>query len=320
MYVVPDRLWAVVAVDLFDCLGYKWLICVDYYSEYFEIEKLEKDSTADTVIGVMKKLFATHGIPVKCVSDNGPPFNAGVFKMFETTYGFQHVTSSPYYPQSNGQVEKAVSIAKNILTKCDESETDPYLALLNYRNTPRDKEIGSPAQRLFGRRTRTRLPTTANLLKPKIQTPTIVKEKLESYRQKAKMYYDRNTKPLSTLRAEDNVRVRTDEGWQRAELLPKESQPKEPRSYNVRMPNNRIWRRNRRDIIITNDSNERMNDRAKDSERMSESREQQKSRVGRKIRKKEMDIRVIPKVIDTHTFTKRGRNVRPPKRYSDYVN
>ena len=54
--------------------------------------------------------------------------------------------------------EKGVQIAKSLLTKAKESGQDPYLALLDYRNTPRDDILGSPVQRLFGRRTKTLLP------------------------------------------------------------------------------------------------------------------------------------------------------------------
>ncbi len=48
--------------------------------------------------------------------------------------------------------------------KVYEDNRDPYLALLDYRNTPRDSVIGSPVQRLMGRRTRKRLPTSETLL------------------------------------------------------------------------------------------------------------------------------------------------------------
>ena len=42
--------------------------------------------------------------------------------------------------------------------------TDPNLSLLDYRNTPSEGTGSSPAQRLFGRRTRTLLPTSLRLL------------------------------------------------------------------------------------------------------------------------------------------------------------
>lgn len=38
-------------------------------------------------------------------------------KHFWIDFNFKHVTSSPYYSQSNGGVEGALKIAKNILKK-----------------------------------------------------------------------------------------------------------------------------------------------------------------------------------------------------------
>ena len=78
---------------------------------------------------------------------------------------FEHVTSSPRFAQSNGRVERAVETAKMLFSKAYADGKDPYLALLSYRNTPRDNLVGSPAQRLMGRRTKTLLPTTEALLK-----------------------------------------------------------------------------------------------------------------------------------------------------------
>ena len=43
---------------------------------------------------------------------------------------------------------------------------DPYIGLLNIRNTPSEGMITSPAQRLFGRRTKMLLPTAHSQLKP----------------------------------------------------------------------------------------------------------------------------------------------------------
>jgi len=40
------------------------------------------------------------------ISDNGPQFIARDFKEFIRQAGMQHVRTSPYYPQSNGKIER----------------------------------------------------------------------------------------------------------------------------------------------------------------------------------------------------------------------
>ena len=53
-----------------------FLIAVDYYSGYFELQDLS-NTASNRVITVLKSWFARHGIPVTVISDNGPPFNSG---------------------------------------------------------------------------------------------------------------------------------------------------------------------------------------------------------------------------------------------------
>ena len=97
-----------------------------------------------------------------------------------------HTTSSPLYPQSNGEVERAVQTIENLLKKGQ----DPYKALLNYRNTPLDGICLSPAQILMDRRLKTSLPTSAELLKPQ-GTPEI-KQHLQKIKERQKFYYDKH--------------------------------------------------------------------------------------------------------------------------------
>ena len=60
----------------------------------------------------LKQIFARHGIPELPVSDNGRQFSSREFNDFASTCGFSHVTSSPRYPQSNGEAERAVQRVK----------------------------------------------------------------------------------------------------------------------------------------------------------------------------------------------------------------
>ena len=160
---VTGRPWANVGVDLFSYESRNYLICVDYYSSFWEIDLLE-DTRSATVIRKLKAQFARHGIPETCVSDNGSQFISDEFKKFSRHWSFAHVTSSLAYPQSNGKVEAAVKSAKSVMKKSTKAKTDPYLALLEYRNTPSQGMESSPVVRLMNRRTRTQVPTLPRLL------------------------------------------------------------------------------------------------------------------------------------------------------------
>ena len=164
---IPQRPWAKVGSDLFEIRGQTFLIIVDYYSGFFEIDNL-KQSTSKDVITCCKAQFARYGIPDVLITDNGPQFASVEYQTFASDYQFKHKTSSPRYPQSNGMSEKSVQTAKRLLIKAKEDNRDPYLALLDYRNTPRSDLLGSPVQRLMGRRTKTLLPTSNLLLEPKV--------------------------------------------------------------------------------------------------------------------------------------------------------
>ena len=194
---IPTRPWEKIAVDLFQLNGRDYMVTVDYYSNFFEVDSL----TTKTAVEVIRKLKAhltKHGIPDQVTSDNGQPFASANFNEFAST-------SSPLYAQSNGKAENAVKTAESLLEKATKSKRDPYLSLLDWRNTPTEGLNSSPAQRLFGRRTKTLLPTSNHLLKPKI--PKEVEDKLTLKKAKQAMYYDRGTKELEELLPGDLVRI-----------------------------------------------------------------------------------------------------------------
>ena len=122
---------------------------MDYYSRYFEVAQIH-NTKATTVINQMKSMFPRHGIPMKVMSDQGPQYSSSEFEDFTKMWGFEHQTSSPYYPRSNGLAERTVQTVKNILKKSKASQLDPLLAFLEYRNTHIDN-IGSPAELLMSR-------------------------------------------------------------------------------------------------------------------------------------------------------------------------
>lgn len=101
-----------IGTDICDFNGQSFLIIQDYFSKWLEIIPI-KNKNATTLIKKFKVVFATHGIPKTIISDN-MSYNPVQFKDFAKQWNFQIVTSSPHYPRSNGQAERAVETAKKI--------------------------------------------------------------------------------------------------------------------------------------------------------------------------------------------------------------
>ena len=61
--------------------------------------------TSRQTIEKLRNIFATHGLPKKVVTDNGPSFE---FKEFMSQNGILHITSAPYHLSTNGLAVRAV--------------------------------------------------------------------------------------------------------------------------------------------------------------------------------------------------------------------
>ena len=246
---IPDVPWEKISADLFKFRGNYYLLCVDYYSKYPDINLLP-DTSSHTTIAAMKATFSRFGIPSSCVSDSGPQFDSGEFEEFASKWGFKHIPISPTYSQSNGQVERTVQTVKNLMKKCETAGDDPTIALLNYRNTPLEGIGKSPAQLLMSRRLKSRLPSKTELLRPEA-TDTVI-EKLRQRQQTQKFYYDRRAgadKP--SLRAGAHVRFRDPKGdeWRLGRIS--QAKGNTPRNYRIVAENGRTFSRNRNHIRPT---------------------------------------------------------------------
>lgn len=241
---LPTAAWEKVGTDLFHCNGKDYLLVIDYYSNFPEIALLS-NTTASTVIGHVKSIFARHGIPKTVVSDNGPCYNCKEWQQFANHYGFSHVTSSPQHAQANGKSEKGVHIIKQILKKTTDSKSDPYLALLSYRAAPLECGL-SPAELLMNRKLRTTLPCYT-AIKPNTGT----QKKFKDMKWKQKQRYDKSTKPLSPLAKDDVVRIQDQDAWNRKATVLQEVGP---RSYEVLTEEGNVLRRNRRSLLKTKET------------------------------------------------------------------
>jgi transposase InsO family protein len=245
---IPEKPWQKVATDLFHWNNHDYLLVADYYSKFVEICVLE-NTKSKTVINHMKSIFARQSPPEEVVSDNGPQYSSVEFKQFAETWEFQHTTSSPGYPRSNGFAERMVQTVKKLLSKARDSGQDVYLALLNWRATPISSTISlSPAELLNGRRYKTRLNVAANTGKT-ISKRKSVERALKKSQEKQKAIYDKHTKALPTLNEQDKHVYMRDGHWKPVKVVGKADAP---RSYLVQTGTN-VLRRNRSELMKIND-------------------------------------------------------------------
>ena len=235
---LPDYPFERVASDLFEINGVTYLLLVDYFSRYIEVNKLTSTTSA-SVVTALKAAFSRYGIPSTMVSDNGPQYASHEMKQFAESYGFTHVTSSPHYPQSNGLAERAVKTAKKLL----EQSPDPYLALLSYRATPLPWCGLSPAELLMGRRVRTDVPQVKEQFIPNWTHMTEFRELNVKFKESQKRDYNKRhrVKDLPTLPDQLPVWVET-KGVQVPGQITQQSDL--PRSYLVETARGSV-RRNR---------------------------------------------------------------------------
>lgn len=244
----PERPWQKVGTDIFTHRGQDYLITVCYLTGYFEVDRIPSKRICD-VIYALRQQFARYGLPEVVVSDNSP-FRAAEFQRFAKKWDFSHVTISARYSQSNGRAENAVKTAKRLMTKAVESGHDPLMSLLEWRNTPSEQLGESPAFLMFGRRTRTRLPTANSLL----STPTAAaaQSALKAAKQRQKIYYDRRAAKTErpTIPVGQTVRVKHDANdWRKGEI----SRVLPHRSYEIQLEDGSTRRRTSRHVRFSSE-------------------------------------------------------------------
>ena len=104
----PHQEWH-VDVSYLNIAGTFYFLCsiLDGYSRYIvhaEIREKMEEIDVETIVQRAREKFP--GATPRIITDNGPQFIAKDFKEFIRVAGMTHVRTSPYYPQSNGKIER----------------------------------------------------------------------------------------------------------------------------------------------------------------------------------------------------------------------
>jgi hypothetical protein len=120
----------ILVLEIFDCwgidfmgpfpssFGYQFiLVAVDYVSKWVEAIASRTNDHRAVVKFLKENIFSHFGMPRAMISDGGKHFCNKPVQILMRKYGVIHKVSTPYHPQTSGQVELENREIKNILEK-----------------------------------------------------------------------------------------------------------------------------------------------------------------------------------------------------------
>lgn len=240
---LPSAPWKHLAIDFLGPLPSKHylFVVVDYYSRYKEVE-IMTNTEALATIQRLRRIFARFGIPLSIQADNGPQLISQEFDKYCNDNNIHLNNVIPYWPQQNGEVERQNrSLLKRLkisqLEKRDwKSDLEDYL--LMYRSTPHATTMVSPAEMMFNRNIRDKLPS---IRETRFDGNESIHDRDKEMKEKGKQYADmkRHSKPNNEIKEGDDVILK------RQKLTKKLSSTFEPTTYTVK-------ERNGSEIIVEN--------------------------------------------------------------------
>ena len=121
----------------------------------FPVVEQTTSTSCRTTCDRLRKIFATHGIPERLESDNGPPFQSAEFAEFAKEMGFHHHRITPEHPRANGEAESFMKVLiKTEQIAHSDGRTSSFSVqymLMGYRSTPHPATGYTPYEALMKR-------------------------------------------------------------------------------------------------------------------------------------------------------------------------
>ena len=139
----------------------KYLIAIiDDKSRFIVYANLFDSASGENSAIALQSAIDTFGAPKELVSDNGTHFknihtgkSCKPMKNVEEKYGIKHIFIRPYYPQSNGKIERWFGSYKGEFKKMNHPGVHDCLTWVHYYNFERihqSLDYDTPAQRYLG--------------------------------------------------------------------------------------------------------------------------------------------------------------------------
>lgn len=159
----PEGVWQLVSMDFHGPItpasqrGNKYIISLTDVLSKFVVTKAVRDNTAQTVVRFLKEeIISKFGTPQCILTDNGTHFTSALMNELLKQIGATHLYSTPYHPQTNGQVERynstmdAKIAALSNLNKTDWDDQLPFVTF-NYNTWIHSSTQQIPFEMMYGR-------------------------------------------------------------------------------------------------------------------------------------------------------------------------
>ncbi|GKB30193.1 putative reverse transcriptase domain-containing protein [Tanacetum coccineum] len=170
----------------------------------------ETDSIEKLTRLYMKEIVARHGILVSIISDHDSHFTLRVWQSLHKALGTQLNLSTPYHPQTDGQIERTIQTLEDMLRACVidfRNGWDRHLPLVefSYNNSYHTSIKAAPFEALYGRNCRSPVCWAevgeAQLTGPEIIHETTekifkIRDRMHAARDRKKSYADKRRRPL----------------------------------------------------------------------------------------------------------------------------
>ncbi|CAF3260642.1 unnamed protein product [Rotaria sp. Silwood2] len=159
----PDGVWQLMAIDFHGPInptsqrGNKYIISLTDILSKFVVTKAVRDNTAQTAVKFLKEdIISKFGTPRSILTDNGTHFTSTLMDELCKQIGTTHLYSTPYHPQTNGQVERynstmdAKIAALSNLRKTDWDDQLSFVTF-NYNSSIHSLTQQVPFEMMYGR-------------------------------------------------------------------------------------------------------------------------------------------------------------------------
>nr|AAK38382.1 hypothetical protein [Arabidopsis thaliana] len=131
------------------------LVLTDYSTKWIEAKAFQQVTEKQVEDFLWENIVCQHGIPYEIITDNGTNLTSRKIKAFCDKWKIRLTTSTPHYPQGNGQAEAANKAILSNIKKILDSKKSMWSDVLHgvlwaYRTTPRKSTQETPFSLAYG--------------------------------------------------------------------------------------------------------------------------------------------------------------------------